>query len=144
MPPLTRDDITTMLAVNKIYALAGLLAAAPSTQSHSKEGRNFSLTTMQVHVLDDENELHLVKIKMWDTAPADAKKGVALRAIGLTKSEYKGDLGFETSKLTVMAWGYKDPKDRPDARHVAKLKRAVANEEGDDNDDVREVQVVLR
>jgi len=143
IPPLTRDEITTVLAINKIYALVGILAAAPSKTSHTKDGRHFDLTTMLVHVLDDAEELHLVKIKMWGSAPADAKKGVAFRAIGLTKSEYKGDMGFEASKLTAITWGYKDPKDRTDARHVAKLKQAVANEEDDDGE-VREVQVMLR
>jgi len=74
--------------------------------------------------------------------PADARKGSALRAIGLTKSRYKGDTSFEASKLTVVAWNYKDPKDRADARDVANIKRAVAIEEMDDVD-VREVEVVL-
>ena len=140
---LTRDVIMGEPAGNNMYALIGLLAAAPSKQTVGKDGRTFDLITMLVHVLDQAGELHLSKIKMWGSPPAEARKGVALRAIYLTKSEFKGDVSFEASKLTVIAWGYKDPKNRADARHVAELKDAVAREESD-NVEVREVEVVLR
>ena len=141
---LPREVIVGEPRRGQMYALIGLVAAAPKKQTFTKEGRSFDLTTILVHVLDQVGELHLTKIKMWGSAPAEARKGVALRAIGLTKSEFKGDASFEASKLTSIQWGYKDPKDSPEARDVAEIKHAVAVEENDDDADVREVEVVLR
>ena len=139
---LPRDVIVGESKDYNMYALIGVIAVAPTKQTMTKEGRSFDLTTILIHVLDNEGELHLTKIKMWGNAPADARKGSAFRAIGLTKSHYQGDTSFEASKLTAIAWNYKDPKDRADARDVADIKRAVAMEESDDLD-VREVEVVL-
>ena len=47
-----------------MYALIGLLAAAPLKHTVGKDGRTFDLITMLVHVLDQAGELHLAKIKM--------------------------------------------------------------------------------
>ena len=137
MSALTRHEITGESTGNNMYAFIGLLAVTPTKQTLSKDGRTFDLTTLHVHVLDEAGELHLAKIKMWGSPPVEARKGVAFRAIGLTKSEFKGDVSFEASKLAVFAWDYKDTKNRTD---VADVKRAVAMEESE----VREVEVVLR
>lgn len=143
LPKLKSEEIEGAPVMNGMYAFIAQLAATPTKQSISKDGRSFDITTMLVHMLDDEDNVHLAKIKMWGSAPAEARKGLLLRAIGLTKSAFRDDVSFDAHKFTAIVWGYKDPKNRPNACHAAKLKRAVAKEENDEDVDVREVEVLM-
>ena len=113
---LTTEDIQTMDVGTEgppMYAIVGLLAAAPEVNRFEKGGRTFELTTMLMHVLDANDRLHMIKVKMWGTPYPEAKKGAAMRAIGLTKSAFRDEISFEATKVCAITWTYKDPATRP-------------------------------